>query len=67
VRGEPGEARPPPPDSIGELKSDSGSGTCFGVDPKLDLVYILMEQTRNARGRTPAFRKLVYDAFEAGN
>jgi len=68
VRVEPGIARPPPPGSIGELKWDSGSGTYFGVDPKLDMVYILMEQTQNERGRiTPAFRKLVYEAFEAGN
>ena len=29
------------------------------------MLYILMEQTQNERGRiTPAFRKLVYDAFE---
>ncbi|MEA2893383.1 MAG: hypothetical protein QOI05_4176 [Bradyrhizobium sp.] len=67
VRVEPGNARPPPPGSIGELKWDSGSGTYFGVDPKLDMLYILMEQTQNERGRiTPAFKKLVYDAFEAG-
>jgi CubicO group peptidase (beta-lactamase class C family) len=66
VRTDPGNAKPPPPGSIGELKWDSGSGTYFGVDPKLDMVYILMEQTQNERGRiTPAFRKLVYDAFEA--
>jgi CubicO group peptidase (beta-lactamase class C family) len=65
VRVEPGNARPPPPGSIGELKWDSGSGTYFGVDPKLDMLYILMQQTQNERGRiTPAFRKLVYEAFE---
>jgi len=65
VRTEPGNAKPPPPGSIGELKWDSGSGTYFGVDPKLDMLYILMEQTQRERGRiTPAFRKLVYDAFE---
>jgi CubicO group peptidase (beta-lactamase class C family) len=68
VRVGPGDARPPPPGSIGELKWDSGSGTYFGVDPKLDMLYILMEQTQNERGRiTPAFRKLVYDAFEGAN
>jgi CubicO group peptidase (beta-lactamase class C family) len=68
VRVEPGNARPPPPGSIGELKWDSGSGTYFGVDPKLDMLYILMEQTQSERGRiTPAFRKLVYDAFDAAN
>lgn len=64
VRTDPGNARPPPPGSLGELKWDSGSGTYFGVDPRLDMVYIMMEQTQNERGRiTPAFKKLVYDAF----
>jgi CubicO group peptidase (beta-lactamase class C family) len=64
VRTDPGNARPPPPGSIGELKWDSGSGTYFGIDPKLDMIYILLEQTQNERARiTPAFKKLVYDAF----
>jgi CubicO group peptidase (beta-lactamase class C family) len=64
VRTDPGIAKPPPPGSIGELKWDSGSGTYFGVDRKLDMIYIMMEQTQNERTRiTPAFRKLVYDAF----
>jgi hypothetical protein len=32
------------------------------------MLYIMMEQTQNERGRiTPAFRKLVYDAFDAAN
>ena len=65
VRTEPGDAKPPPPGSIGELKWDSGSGTYFGVDPKLDMFFILMEQTQQERARiVPAFKKLVYDAFE---
>jgi len=64
VRTDPGNAKPPPPGSIGELKWDSGSGTYFGVDPKLDMLYIMMEQSQPERGRlTPAFKKLVYDAF----
>jgi CubicO group peptidase (beta-lactamase class C family) len=64
VRTDPGNAKPPPPGSIGELKWDSGSGTYFGVDPSLDMVYILLEQTQNERGRIlPAFKTLVYDAF----
>jgi CubicO group peptidase (beta-lactamase class C family) len=68
VRTSPGEARPPPPGSIGELKWDSGSGTYFGVDPKLDMVYILMEQTQNERGRVRVvFKQLVYDAFAGAN
>ncbi|MCK1514941.1 serine hydrolase [Bradyrhizobium sp. 190] len=68
VRTDPGNAKPPAPGSIGELKWDSGSGTYFGVDPKLDMIYILLEQTQNERSRiTPAFRKLVYDAFTKDN
>jgi CubicO group peptidase (beta-lactamase class C family) len=58
------KCQPPPPGSIGELNWDSGSGTYFGIDPKLDMIYILLEQTQNERGRiAPAFKKLVYDAF----
>lgn len=67
VRTDPGNARPPPPGSIGELKWDSGSGTYFGVDPKFDMVYVLMQQTQNERGRiTPAFKTLVYDCYPEG-
>ncbi|WP_371933141.1 serine hydrolase domain-containing protein [Bradyrhizobium sp. CCGUVB23] len=67
VRTDPGNAKPPPPGSIGELKWDSGSGTYFGVDPKLDMVYVMMQQTQNERGRiTPAFKALVYDAYPPG-
>jgi CubicO group peptidase (beta-lactamase class C family) len=66
VRTDPGNAKPPPPGSIGELKWDSGSGTYFGIDPKLDLIYLMLEQTQNERSRiTPAFKKIVYDAFAA--
>ena len=66
VRTDWGDAKPPAPGNIGELKWDSGSGTYFGVDPKLDMIYILMMQTQNERGRIiPAFKKLVYDAFTA--
>lgn len=68
VRTDPGLATPSPPGSIGELKWDSGSGTYFGVDPKLDMIYILMEQTQKERGRTRvAFKKMVYDAFLRGD
>jgi CubicO group peptidase (beta-lactamase class C family) len=64
VRTDAGNAKPPPPGSIGELKWDSGSGTYFGVDPKLDMIYVMMQQTQTERGRiTPAFKALVYDAY----
>jgi CubicO group peptidase (beta-lactamase class C family) len=64
VRTDPGNAKPPPPGPIGELKWDSGSGTYFGIDPTLEMIYLLMQQTQLERGRiVPAFKKLVYDAF----
>jgi CubicO group peptidase (beta-lactamase class C family) len=62
VRTSAGETKQP--GSIGELKWDSLSGTYVGIDPKLDMFYLLMEQTDNERGPIRvAFRKLVYDAF----
>ncbi|MBI5129713.1 MAG: beta-lactamase family protein [Rhodopseudomonas palustris] len=68
VRTDPGEAKPPPPGSIGELKWDGGSGTYFGVDPKLGVITILMQQTEQERGRiVPAFKKRVYDGLAASD
>lgn len=65
IRTEPGKAVPPPAGSIGELKWDSGSGTYFGVDPELDMVFILLMQTQNERGRiVPRFKQLVYQGFQ---
>jgi CubicO group peptidase (beta-lactamase class C family) len=64
VRTDPGEAKPPPPGPIGELKWDSGSGTYFGVDPSLDMIYILMEQTQNERPSIRvAFKQMIADVF----
>jgi CubicO group peptidase (beta-lactamase class C family) len=68
VRVEPGVAKPPAPGSIGELKWDGGGGTYFGVDPKLGVIFILMQQTESERGRdVPAFKKLVYDGLAASD
>ena len=66
VRTSAGETNQP--GSIGELKWDSLSGTYVGIDPKLDMFYLLMEQTDNERGPIRvAFRKLVYDAFTSND
>src|SRR5581483_4993320 len=62
VRTGPGENNQP--GSIGELKWDSLSGTYVGIDRKLDMFYLLMEQVDNNRGPIRVgLRKLVYDAF----
>jgi CubicO group peptidase (beta-lactamase class C family) len=68
IRTDLGEAVPPPAGSIGELKWDSGSGTYFGVDPKLDMIYIMLMQTQKERGRIlPRFKELVYQGFQSAH
>jgi CubicO group peptidase (beta-lactamase class C family) len=66
VRTGPGEKNQA--GSIGELKWDSLSGTYVGIDRKLDMFYLLMEQVDNQRGPIRvALRKLVYGAFAPDN
>jgi CubicO group peptidase (beta-lactamase class C family) len=65
VRTEPGNAKPPPPGSLGELKWDGASGCYFIIDRKQDMFFILMEQTPSQRQRIqPALKKLIYEAME---
>jgi CubicO group peptidase (beta-lactamase class C family) len=65
VRTDPGNAKPPPPGSIGELKWDGASGCYFAIDPKQDMFFVLLEQTPSERQRIqPALKKLIYEALE---
>jgi CubicO group peptidase (beta-lactamase class C family) len=65
VRTDPGNAKPPPPGSLGELKWDGASGCYFMIDRKQDMFLILMEQTASQRQRIQtALKKLVYEALE---
>jgi CubicO group peptidase (beta-lactamase class C family) len=65
VRTDPGNAKPPPPGSLGELKWDGASGCYFVVDPKLDLFFVLMEQTPSQRQPVQReTKKLIYEALE---
>jgi CubicO group peptidase (beta-lactamase class C family) len=65
VRTEPGNAKPPPPGSLGELKWDGASGCYFVIDRKQDMFFVLMEQTPSQRQRIqPALKKLIYEAME---
>ncbi|WP_420134589.1 serine hydrolase domain-containing protein [Rhodopseudomonas sp.] len=65
VRTDPGNAKPPPPGSLGELKWDGASGCYFVVDPKLDMFFVLMEQTPSQRQPVQReLKKLVYEALE---
>lgn len=65
VRTGPGQAKPPAPGSLGELKWDSASGCYFVIDRKEDMFFVLMEQTPTERGRIQAaVKKLIYEAME---
>lgn len=65
VRTEPGNATPPPPGSLGEIKWDGSAGTYFWVDRAQDMFVILMMQSSIERGRIhPALKAMVYDAMQ---
>jgi len=65
VRTDPGNAKPPPPGSLGELKWDGASGCYFVIDRKQDLFFVLLEQTPSERQRIQrAVKQMVYEALE---
>jgi CubicO group peptidase (beta-lactamase class C family) len=65
IRTDPGNAKPPPPGSLGELKWDGASGCYFFIDPKQDMFFVLLEQTPSERQKIqPAVKKLIYEAME---
>jgi len=65
VRIAPGNAKPPPPGSFGELKWDSAGGCYFVIDRRQDMFFVLLEQTPSERGRIqPEVKKLIYEAME---
>jgi CubicO group peptidase (beta-lactamase class C family) len=65
VRTDPGNAKPPPPGSLGELKWDGASGCYFVIDRKQDMFFVLLEQTPSERQRIQkAVKQLIYEALE---
>ena len=65
VRTDPGNAKPPPPGDLGELKWDGASGCYFVIDPKQDMFFVLLEQTPTERQRIQrTLKQLVYEAME---
>jgi CubicO group peptidase (beta-lactamase class C family) len=65
VRTDPGNAKPPPPGDLGELKWDGASGCYFVVDRKQDMFFVLMEQTPSERQRIQrTLKQLIYEAME---
>jgi len=65
VRTDPGNAKPPPPGSLGELKWDGASGCYMVIDRKQDMFFVLLEQTPSERQRIQrTLKQLVYEAME---
>jgi len=65
VRTDPGNAKPPPPGSLGELKWDGASGCYMVVDRKQDMFFVILEQTPSERQRVQrTLKQLVYEAME---
>ena len=65
VRTDPGNAKPPPAGSLGELKWDGASGCYFVIDRKQDMFFVLLEQTPSERQKIqPTVKKLIYEAME---
>lgn len=65
VRTDAGNAKPPPPGSLGELKWDGASGCYMVIDPKQEMMFVLLEQTPSERQRIQRTLKLlVYEALK---
>jgi CubicO group peptidase (beta-lactamase class C family) len=65
VRTDPGNAKPPPPGDLGELRWDGASGCYFVIDRKQDMFFILLEQTPSERQRIQkTVKQLIYEAME---
>jgi CubicO group peptidase (beta-lactamase class C family) len=64
VRTDPGNAVPPPPGSLGELKWDGATGAYFVVDRAQDMFFVLMENAPSERMHVQVtLKKIIYDAF----
>lgn len=65
VRTDPGNAKPPPPGSLGELKWDGATGCYMVIDRKQNMMFVLLEQTPSERQRIQRTLKLmVYEALK---
>jgi CubicO group peptidase (beta-lactamase class C family) len=65
VRTDAGNAKPPPPGSLGELKWDGASGCYMVIDRKQEMMFVLLEQTPTERQRVQrTLKQLVYEAME---
>jgi CubicO group peptidase (beta-lactamase class C family) len=64
VRTDPGNAVPPPPGSLGEIKWDGATGVYLVVDRAQDMFFVMMEDSPSGRMHVQVtLKKIIYDAF----
>jgi CubicO group peptidase (beta-lactamase class C family) len=65
VRTDPGNAVPPPPGSLGEIKWDGATGCYIVVDHAEDMFFVVMQDSPSGRMHViTTVKKMIYDAFE---
>jgi CubicO group peptidase (beta-lactamase class C family) len=65
VRTDPGNAVPPPPGSLGEIKWDGATGCYIVVDRAEDMFFVVMQDSPSGRIHViTTVKKIIYDAFE---
>jgi CubicO group peptidase (beta-lactamase class C family) len=65
VRTDPGNAVPPPPGSLGEIKWDGATGAYLVVDRTEDMFFVVMQDSPSGRMHViTTIKKIIYDAFE---
>jgi CubicO group peptidase (beta-lactamase class C family) len=65
IRTDPGNALPPPPGSLGEIKWDGATGVYLVVDRTEDMFFVVMEDSPSGRMHViTTIKKIIYDAFE---
>jgi CubicO group peptidase (beta-lactamase class C family) len=65
IRTDPGNAVPPPPGSLGEIKWDGATGVYLVVDRTQDMFFVIMQNSPSGRLHVQVtVKKIIYDAFE---
>jgi CubicO group peptidase (beta-lactamase class C family) len=65
IRTDPGNAVPPPPGSLGEIKWDGATGVYIVVDRTEDMFFVVMQDSPSGRMHViTTIKQIIYDAFE---
>src|ERR1700731_149647 len=68
IRTDPGNAVPPPPGSLGEIKWDGATGVYIVVDRAQDMFFVVMQNSPSGRMHVQVtLKRIIYDAFAQGS